>query len=351
MKMSIPSFANRLLLLAACLAFSATIVVPYAAFAATPTGGSQQSTTPNPAVGQALEIAPPILTLSASPGEVIKTELNLRNVSSGNLIVGAQVNDFVAAGEDGTPKLLMEESDTPNPYSLKDWVRPITSGLMVPKQLKKIPVTIAVPANASPGGHYGIIRFTATPPELEGTGVALSASLGSLVLLTVKGDVTEKLEVEEFAVMTMDKEKKGLFESTPLLFMQRIKNTGNIHELPVGQVIISDMFGKKVAGMNVNLPPRNILPASIRKFEQPLDSSVIGNKKLFGRYTAELKLTYGATNQVLTDSITFWVIPYRLIAGAVILLVGGFFVLRYLIRDYNRRIINKAQGTTTKRRK
>jgi hypothetical protein len=313
-------------------------IAPAALAATTPSNTS--------GAGQALEIAPPVITLSGNPGQTIKTQISLRDISSGNLLVSSQVNDFVAAGEDGTPKILLND-DTNNPYTLKNWITPIPSLLMVPKQIKSLPVTITIPATASPGGHYGVIRFTATPPELHGTGVSLSASLGSLVLITVNGKTYEKVSVAELSANHGGK-TGTLFESTPINFVERLKNTGNIHEQPVGQVTITDMFGKKVAAVNVNLPPRNILPQSTRKFSEPLDSTVIGNKKLFGRYHANLLVTYGASKQTLTASMTFWVIPYRLIIGVIVLLVGGFFVARYLIQRYNRRIISKAQAPKKK---
>jgi hypothetical protein len=158
----------------------------------------------------------------------------------------------------------------------------------------------------------------------------------------VNGNVKEDLTVEEFSMNNGGK-SNSLFESTPITFVERLKNNGNIHEQPSGQVTITDMFGKKIAAVNVNLPPRNILPHSIRKFDQPLDSSVIGDKKLFGRYTAKLSITYGANNQVVTSSTTFWVIPYRLIGFGILVLIGGFIGLRFLMRRYNRHIIQKAQ--------
>lgn len=299
--------------------------------------------------GQALEIAPPVLNLTADPGQTVRAQISLRDVSPTKLIVEGQVNDFVAAGEDGTPKILLEDTEE-SPYSLKPWVQPLPRLTLNPREIKDLPVTIKVPRDAAPGGYYAVIRFTATPPELEGTGVSLSASLGSLVLLRVNGDAKEGLSIEEFSVNYGGK-TGTLFQSTPLQFMQRIRNTGNVHEQPAGSITIKDMFGKPVAAVNVNLPPRNILPGSIRKFEQPLDSSVIGNKMLFGRYTADLKMNYGENNQTATSSLTFWVIPYSLIGIGIAALVIGFFVLRFMIRRYNQSIINKAQGTTKKKKK
>lgn len=116
--------------------------------------------------GQALEIGPPVMNLSADPGETIKTKISLRDISSTSLIVQGTVNDFVAGGEDGTPKILLEEGET-SPYSFKKWVTPLSQLTLKPKQIKDLPITISVPSNASPGGYYGVIRFTATPPELE----------------------------------------------------------------------------------------------------------------------------------------------------------------------------------------
>lgn len=301
--------------------------------------------------GQALEIAPPVLNLTADPGQTLKAQISLRDVSSGALLVTGEVNDFTASGEDGTPKIITDEGE-PNPYSMKSWVAPLPKLLLEPRQIENLPVTIRVPADAAPGGYYAVVRFTATPPELEGTGVSLSASLGALILLRVSGDVKEDLAIEQFEVTTSGKLSTGrpktVFETTPLTFVQRIKNNGNIHEQPTGQVTITDMFGKKIAAVNVNLPPRNILPQTIRKFEQKLDKSVLGDKKLFGKYTATLTINYGEKKQTVTSQTTFWVIPYTLIGLGVILLVGGFLTLRFMIKRYNRHIINQATKAKAK---
>lgn len=292
--------------------------------------------------GQALEIAPPVIILTADPGQTIKTKISLRDVSSSSLVVSSQVNDFVASGEDGVPKILFNDSGESSPYSIKNWISFISDLTLKSKQIESLPLTITVPANAAPGGYYGVVRFTATPAELKSTGVSLSASLGALILLRVNGEVKENLTIEEFSI-----NKNGttgtIFESTPIQFVERLKNNGNIHEQPTGQVTITDMFGKKVAVVNVNSSSNNILPQSIRKFEAPLDSAVIGNKMLFGRYTADLSITYGANKQVITQTITFWVIPFTLIAVAIILLVATFLVLRFAIKRYNRYIRSQVQ--------
>jgi hypothetical protein len=300
-------------------------------------------TAPSNADGQALEIAPTIISLTADPGQTITRKIKLRDVSTNKLIVTSQINDFVAGGEvGGIPNVILERDKT-NPYSIINWVSPLADLTLEPKQVKELSVTITVPTNASPGGYYGVVRFTATPPELESTGVALSASLGSLVFIKVNGDAKESLVIEEFSINKNGK-TGSIFESAPLNFVERLNNTGNMFERPVSQVAITDMFGNKIAGVNLSLGSdgENILPQSIRKFEKPLDEETIGKKILFGRYRADLSVTYGDKKQVITQSIEFWVIPYTLIALGIAILVGGFITLRFAIIRYNRYIIGKS---------
>ena len=156
-----------------------------------------------------------------------------------------------------------------------------------------------------------------------------------------------KLEVQEFSANKNDK-KGTFFETTPFNFLVKVKNTGNVHEQPIGRITITDMFGKTVAGLNVNSPPNNVLPNSTRAFTQPLDKSVIGNKKLFGRYKAKLSLTYGTDKSTVESVMTFWVIPYRLVAAVIAFLIIAFFGLRFMIKRYNRRILAQAQKRQNK---
>lgn len=295
--------------------------------------------------GQALEIGPTVIALEANPGEIVRADIKIRNISSGPLIVNGEINDFVAGGEDGTPKILLEEAEiNNNQYSMRNWISPLPELNLVSKQIETQSVIISIPTDAAPGGYYGVIRFTSTPPELEGSGVSLSASLGSLILLKINGEVKEKLTMEEFYATQNGGTVKNLFEDHPIQFVARIKNEGNIHEQPSGQITITDMFNNKIASVNVNLnkSKNNVLPNSIRKYEQVLDNTVIGDKLLFGPYKAEIRLTYGADNQELVQTIEFGVIPYTKILIIVIALIAGFFILRFTIRSYNKRIVAKA---------
>lgn len=311
---------------------------------------SAQSNTNNS--GQALEIGPPVISLSVDPGQTVSSKISIRNISNARLIVTGQINDFVAAGETGAPKLLLDPAESKNnPYSIIDWVSPMPSLDLQSKKVVELPITINVPENASPGGHYGIVRFTGVAPEMNGTGVALSASLGSLIMIRVSGDIKNNLSISDFYA-SQNGNKNWIFESAPLVINERIQNSGNTHEQPSGQVVITDMFGNNLATLGVNAisPPGNVLPGSTRLFSENLDSTVIGNKMLFGPYTVKLNVKYG-NNKTITSSMTFWVIPFKLIAAVIITIITLFFVLRLGLRRYNKHIISKATGTHHKKTK
>ena len=303
----------------------------------------------NPAeAGQALEIAPPVINLRGNPGESVKGTINLRDVSPTSLVVTNQINDFTAQGEEGMPKLLLEEGEN-SPYSMKAWFRPIGKITLKPKEIQKLPFTIDIPKDAAPGGYYSVVRFSGTAPGIDSTGVSLSASVGALIFMRVNGDAHEKLSIASFDAVTKQNKPQTVLEGTPIIFAVRIKNEGNVHEQPAGQIMITDMFGKTVAGLNVNLPPRNILPGTIRRFETHLDKTVIGKKMLFGMYHATVSIK-DAKGQIITDKLTFWVIPWKLMIIGTFAVILGFIMLRRMIRGYNQAIIRKATGAPKKKK-
>jgi hypothetical protein len=303
------------------------------------------ATTPSPngSPGQGLEISPPVIELLADPGQTVTATIRVRNITKGVLIAKGRADDF-GAGEDesGQPKLLLEETGATR-YSLKYWVSGVPDLMLAPGELKTTKVTIAVPKNAEPGGHFGVIRFTATPPNLQGTGVALSASVGTLVLLKVSGEITNSLAVAEFRPGQIAKDSKqtvqpkSFFEYGPVDFLVRLKNTGSVHEKPKGSITVTNLFGGKVATVPVNSRGGNVLPDSIRRFEQSMS-----NKRLFGPYTAKLSLTY-ANGKTLAATTSFWVIPWKLILLGLVGLVALVLVLRMVIRRYNQHIIAQAR--------
>lgn len=295
--------------------------------------------------GQAFSISPPLLELNANPGETINAEIKLTNVSAGPLSMSAQTNDFGSKNETGEPNIIFDtDKNTSDRYTLKSWITTPKEFTLQSKQTLSLIVPITVPQNAEPGGHYAVVRFTGSSPAASPQQVALSASIGSLILLKVSGDIRQDAKVEDFYTAAPNFEKTSFFESSPVAFVTRIKNQGNLHIKPTGTVTIKDMFGKEVAAHRINGDPSkekeqpgSILPQSVRRFD------AVHKEGLFGRYTATMKLEY-ADGKTLEKSTQFWVIPYRAIIVGILILVILVTGLVMGVKRYNAHIIKKAMA-------
>lgn len=293
------------------------------AMAATPAASSAPS-------GQGLEISPPLIDKKVDPGQTLTVEIKVRNVTRSTLVTTGSVEDFVAQGEEGQAKLLIGQDVEPSTYTIRAWVTDIPSLTLAAGEQKVARVAITVPSNAGPGGHYGVIRFSGRPPELEGTGVSLSASIGTLVLLNVSGKQVVKASIAELYAAQNGK-KNNFFQQGPITISERIKNEGNVHFKPTGTVRVTNTFGKEIAVLSINPKGGNVLPQSIRKFEQTLNK-----KNLFGRYTGTVDIQYAG--QTLNGSFSFWVLPLK----AIGLVLGVIAILVIFLRLNNRQVAKRA---------
>lgn len=296
----------------------------------------------NANAAQGIEISPALVELNADYGKTYTVTLKITNVTASDLSYATSTDDFNAANETGSPHILID-SNLPPTASIRSWVATVPQFTLRARQSKVITTQIIVPANAEPGGHYGVLRFSGRAPELKDTGVGLSASAGVLLLVRVgsTSDINEKASLASFFSARNGKQS-SFFETGPVTFVTRIKNEGNIHIKPVGSVELRDMFGGLVSTVPVNADKSNVLPSSIRRFEGELNKDW-----MIGQYTANLTLGYGTTGQAITNTVSFWVIPYKLILVCLFILVTVVFVLSRMIKVYNKHIIAKSKHEKT----
>lgn len=319
------------------------------------TGGAWAQSENETTRGQGIEVSPPLIELEADPGDTVKTEIKLRNITDLELLARGSVNDFVAGNERGEPRILFEE-DEESPYSLKNYIAEVPDLTLEPHERKATEVTINVPEDASPGGHFGVVRFSSIPANTGGDSsqVSLSASIGTLILLSVSGDVEEKLSIKEQVMAKLndpdngktseggDKEdnistRGSFFETGPLALVTRLDNQGNVYLQPSGEVTVTNMFDQEVAHTSFNESKKNILPESIRRFQHDFKDKDFW----FGRYTASTNIQYGAEAAALENDIVFWVIPYKLIAIVILMLVAVGYFGRKALQAYKRNIVKK----------
>jgi hypothetical protein len=283
---------------------------------------------------QGIQVSPALVELNVKRGETYTINLRAMNVTDGELLYGISIEDFVAAGETGAPRIV-EDSNLPDTASVKTWVSSESEFTLGARKEKNVDVLVTVPSNAEVGGHYGVIRFSGSTPNIDTTGVGVTASTGVLLLIRVDGTITEKANLASFFTANNDGKQSSFFESGPINFAVRVQNTGNVHVKPTGNVEVKDMFGNVVGNVAVNntTPPSNVLPSSIRRFDVKLDTSW-----MFGMYTADLALGYGTTGQAITNTITFWVIPWKLIMIVLLAIAVVVFILKRMIKGYNKKI-------------
>jgi hypothetical protein len=291
--------------------------------------------------GNGLKISPVRTDLTIEKGGSRQVSLFVENITAFPITIQGVVNDFVASDdESGEPRIMLDDKDTAPTNSFKSLVGSVQGTTLQPNERKELRVTIAVPKTATSGGYYGAIRYAPGNGQSE-KNVSLTASVGSIFLITVPGNLTEQLKVESFDIMHGGS-VSSLFNSGPVSVQTRFRNSGNIHVQPFGKIVIKNFSGKVIYETEINntQPRGSVLPGSIRKFKNDVPI-----KKLFGRYTAEGSFGYGDSGSLILAKKTFYVIPFKLIAVVIFVLAFLIFVLPRLIRAYNRSIVRRAQSS------
>ena len=275
--------------------------------------------------GEGLTISPPLFELNLKEGETSSQTIKITNPTESLVEVYPLVMNFKASGESGEPAFYPATSEEEK-FSLAKWITfNQTKIALTPEQVVEFKFQIKVPSDAEPGGHYGVVFFATEPPQLEKdiSQVAIASMIGSLILGKTPGEIIEKGVLEEFIA-------GRFYFKKPIKFTTRIQNTGNIHFKPQGEIMIKDWRGKIVEKVAVNSAKGNVLPDSTRKFEE---SWTPQKWYTVGRFKADLKLTYGESNQSLNGKLIFWIIPWWLITVLVILILALAFLLwRYFHR-------------------
>lgn len=282
-------------------------------------------------------VSPVRSELTIDKGKSQTISVSVENPSSVAVSAKAVVNDFVASDdESGTPRLILDNNAPSPKNSFRDLVQAIPDVQLAGGERKDVSVKITVPSTASSGGYYGAIRFL--PANNTNTSiVGLTASVGTIVLVTVPGNLTQKLDLVQLSA-AQNKKPKSFITSGNVEVLTRLKNSGDIHVQPFGRVNVKNMFGKTVASyeFNNNDPRANILPGSTRKFDDPL-----GKKTLFGRYTIEANLGYSqGGGELISSKAVFWYVPtWALIALLVLVVaaaIAGYVFYRRMKRSHRR---------------
>ena len=321
-------------------------------------GSTAQAQTPASA-GINLTTSPLPINLSAIPGQTVTTDLRIQNASNKTQRIKTSLMKFSAYGETGKPAL--QDRQPGDDYF--DWVTLSPAVFDAPpNQWVTVKMTIKVPSTAAFGYYYAVV-FSPADQKPTGKGNVYLGSTAILVLLDVKSpNAKRSATIADFYT------DKKIYEFLPVNFNVRLHNKGNVHLLPGGSIYIK-RGSKQVATIPFNPQRGSILPNSYRIYTsswndgfpvyelKTQDGKVVLDKDgrqvqqlswdfskvphlKFGHYTANLLVVYdnGTKDVPLEASLSFWVVPWRIII--VVVLVGGLalFGLWSISRNIYKRI-------------
>ena len=273
----------------------------------------------------ALTISPVKLELTLDPGEVYTAQYKLTNENKEARTYFGSFENFEANGETGAPSF-QGDSTT----GLASWMSGQGSITLQPQESELVPFTIAVPANAEPGGYFaGVLWGTSAPATGDAGEVQIGSKMGMLVLVSVRGDVEVGGGIIEFDTR---KPGKRWYSNIPVGMFYRFSNDGGDRVKPEGTLLIENLFGGKRAEFDANPTEGNVLPGTVRRFDvffgDPADQGKMrffGHVKqqwknfYFGVYRAHVSLAYG-DGSVAHDKINLVMIPWHLLIVIVVLL-------------------------------
>lgn len=283
-----------------------------------------------------LEVSPLITNLTTTPGTAVTATFTVTNQHQIPEAVQLNIRKLSGYTDEGLPVLAGRESGD----DYLDWITLSENRLVLDaKESKTVTATIRTPQEASFGYYYAITFVR--DADNEGTESADTTPVTLILLEANVPNAKREIELVDFSV------DQGVYEYLPVHFQIQVRNTGNVHTLPIGTVVITSATMGEPITLLVNPASDSVLPSTSRVFSINwkegfpvyVDKTTNGKaarelawdfnqlKKLrFGKYDVSLLLTYhdGTRDQVIERTTSFWVIPWRI--SAVVALLGALML-------------------------
>ncbi|MEK7555926.1 MAG: hypothetical protein AAB523_01400 [Patescibacteria group bacterium] len=270
-------------------------------------------------------IGPAKAEVVVEPGTQKTLNIIVTNRMGDERVFNLSVEDFTGSRNAEEPVVLL--GDERGPYSLKDYLSFAEKSFVLKHgQRATIPVTISIPVDSEPGGRYGSVLVTTTSKPAEGEtvgattgGATIVSRIGALFFVRIPGVVAEDGELQSFTVAS----DKKFFLDGPVPFHLLYENNGSVYLNPYGEITIKNMLGETVGGLKVE--PWFAMPDSLRLREVSWDRDF-----LLGRYTAEAKINRGYGDIIDEASVTFWVVPIKLVLSVFVGLLLLLLIIRFI---------------------
>ena len=306
-----------------------------------------------------LQVTPSPIFATVKPGQKTEIELKVRNA-------GTQAEELKIEPRSFTIKNNSQQvtlNDT-TPPDIANWLSFSNPTFVVqPGAWFTQKVRLALPKDTGFSYSFALVISRKNNPKPTEGGRLIKGSLAVFTLVNVdRPGATRKLGVGNFVAT------KRVYEYLPATLNVEFKNTGNTIVQPYGDIFIQRGSNDKapISTLKVNETKGYILPGSTRMLTSHWSSGFPAHQttlapdgteksKLvwdwgkassfrFGRYTAKLVAVYNDGQQhdvPIQGQVSFWVIPWKILAGVlVVLLLLGFGLwsfVRKLIRLFGRK--------------
>jgi hypothetical protein len=275
--------------------------------------------------------APASEKLQLEPGEKHEGEIVVWNLSEQTTTYQIYIRGFrQVENQPGTAVMLTDDEESKSLYSAGSWVTVNKSEIeLVPHKNEKIFYEINVPEDATKGEYTVIIAFLSDSEEKSlGTTTFTTLSAGTPILIKIGDEFVENAELLKF---TTD---KNFYEVPTVTFETRIKNIGDSHISPVGEIILTNIFKQEVGSIIFNANGQSILRENTGNYESTWDfgSFLTKDRKLvLGPIDARLVVTYRNFQPgfaPLVGETSFWILPWKYIILALLIIITTMILLK-----------------------
>lgn len=313
----------------------------------------------SPDAGLSLEVSPSPIVLTLKPAESKTVEVKIYNAGTAteNLKIGLQ--NFTVNKQSSKITLIKGA-----PPEVSDWVTFDKPNFSI-KPAERISLSVTIKTPPSAGFNYNfamVISRQTAPAAVRGQ----SAVIGSVAIFTLL-NINRPGAQRKLTILSLTTDHK-YYEYLPASFTLRLRNDGNSLLLPAGNAYIQRHSNSPnpAAVLAVNPSSLYLLPGVSRDYkfdwrdglpaytttqaavnapvERHLEWNWRNSHFRIGKYVARVVTIFddGVRDVPIESTVSFWVVPWRLLIGAFVGLIvltiglGAIFRIVFLMLKRNR---------------
>lgn len=263
-----------------------------------------------------LGVAPTSKVVTLQPGDTFSDEIVFWNLTDQVGVYEVLVRGFKQVeNQPGTAIVMSEEEDQRALYSASSWITVEKNKLeLQPNKNTKLKYSLTVPMGIT-DGEYNAQIFLVSKTDPQGGGARTFTNLGSgmPILIKVGDEFVENAELLRFAT------EKKIYEEANIDFYTKIKNLGDTHITPSGEIVIENIFHQEVARIPFNNNKQSLLRDNIGNYVDNWSMSGLlspDKKLMVGPMKAQLIVTYRSFQPgfaTLNGQADFWIVPWKLL--------------------------------------